>query len=169
MHTTIFKLALLATAALTLQACGVAKTTGKIAAMPVKAVYKTGEFAGKSVYHTGRLTGKGVYKTGEFAGKSVYHTGRIAGKGVYETGKFAGNTAIAAGKSVYYVGMVPVKITDKALDTSARVLSITTQAVDLTGKVVTVTRDIQAIELDAELQALKGLKNILGVFVDAKY
>jgi len=130
----------------------------KIAALPVKAVYKTGEFAGKSVYHTGRLTGKGIYKTGEFAGKSIYHTG-----------KFAGETAIAAGKGVYYVGMVPVKITDKALDTSARVLSVTTQALDLTGKVVTVTRDIQAIQLDAELQALKGMKNIIGVFVDAKY
>ena len=154
----ILKFTILAVAAATLPACGVAKTTGKIAALPVKAVYKTGEFAGKSVYHTGRLTGKGIYKTGEFAGKSIYHTG-----------KFAGETAIAAGKGVYYVGMVPVKITDKALDTSARVLSVTTQALDLTGKVVTVTRDIQAIQLDAELQALKGMKNIIGVFVDAKY
>lgn len=153
----VFKLAMIAAAAGTLSACSVAKTTGKIAALPVKAVYKTGEFAGKSVYHTGRLAGKGVYKTGEFAGKSVYHTG-----------KFAGKSAIAAGKGVYYVGTVPVKITNSALDTSARILTVTTQAVDLTGKVVTVSRDIQAMELDAELKALKGVKNILGVFVDRK-
>lgn len=169
MKNSALKLIVLACAALALPACGVAKTTGKIAALPVKAVYKTGEFAGKSVYHTGRLTGKGVYKTGEFAGKSVYHTGRIAGTGVYETGKFAGKTAIYTGKGVYYVGTVPVKITNSALDTGARVLTMTTQAVDLSGKVVTVARDIQAMELDAELLALKRAKNILGVFIDRKY
>ena len=164
----VLKLSVMAAAALVLPACGVAKTTGKIAAMPVKAVYKTGEFAGKSVYHTGRIAGKGVYKTGEFAGKSVYHTGRIAGTGIYETGKFAGEAAIATGKGLYYVGTVPVKITNSALDTTARVLTITTQAVDLSGKVVTVARDIQAMELDAELQALRSAKNILGVFIDRK-
>lgn len=164
----MFKCTALLAAAASLQACAVAKTTGKIAALPVKAVYKTGEFAGKSVYHTGRLAGTAVYKTGEFAGKSVYKTGEFAGKSVYETGKFAGKTVIATGKGVYYLGTVPVKITDKALDTSARVLSLTTEAVDLTGKIVTVTRDIQALELEAELKALKGVKNLLGIFVDAK-
>lgn len=138
-----------------LSACGVAKTTGKVAALPFKAVYKTGEFAGKSVYHTGRLAGKGVYNTGKYTGKGVYHTG-----------KFAGESVIATGKGVYYVGTVPVKVTDKALDTSARVLNVTTQAVDLTGKVVTVTRRIQATELETELAALEGATNVLGVVVD---
>jgi len=61
--------------AMALSGCQVAKTTGKVAALPFKAVYKTGEFAGKT-----------VYKTGELAGKSVYYTG----KGVYKTGEFAG-------------------------------------------------------------------------------
>lgn len=164
----ISKMALLACTALILPACAVAKTTGKIAAMPVKAVYKTTELAGKTVYHTGRLTGKGVYKTTELAGKSVYHTGRIAGTGIYETGKFAGKSTIAVGKGVYYVGSVPVKIADGALDTTARILTITTQAVDLTGKVVTVARDIQAIELDAELKLLKHSKDILGVLIERK-
>lgn len=164
----VLKLTAIAITASLLPACGVAKTTGKIAAMPVKAVYKTGELAGKTVYHTGRIAGTGVYKTGELAGKSVYHTGRIAGTGVYETGKFAGKTAIATGKGVYYIGTVPVKITNSALDTTARVLTITTKAVDLTGKAVTVSRDIQAMQLDTELQALKGMKNILSVFVDRK-
>jgi len=138
-----------------LSGCGVAKTTGKVAALPFKAVYKTGEFAGKSVFHTGRLAGKGVYKTGEYTGKGIYHTG-----------KFAGESIIATGKGVYYVGSVPVKVTDKALDTSARVLAITTQAVDLSGKVITVTRRIQAAELETELAALEGATNVLGVVVD---
>ena len=138
-----------------LAGCAVAKTTGKVAALPFKAVYKTGEFASKSIYHTGRLAGKGVYKTGEYTGKGIYHTG-----------KFAGESVIATGKGVYYVGSVPVKVTDKALDTSARVLSITTQAIDLTGKVVTVTRRIQATELETELAALEGATNVLGVVVD---
>ena len=141
-----FKLAAMTLIALTLPACGVAKTTGKVAALPFKAVYKTSEFAGKSVYHTGRL----------------------AGKTVYETGKFAGKTVAATGKGIYYIGSVPVKITDKALDTSAKVLTLTTKAVDLSGKVVTVTRDIQAMELETELQALKGIKGLLNVFVDAR-
>lgn len=153
----VLKLAALCAITLTLPACGVAKTTGKVAALPFKAVYKTGELAGKT-----------VYKTGEFAGKSVYHTGRFAGKSVYETGKFAGKTVAATGKGLYYIGTVPVKITDKALDTSARVLTLTTKAIDLSGKVVTITRDIQAMELEAELQALKGLKGLLNVFVDAR-
>ena len=151
----ILKIAAIIGAATIVTGCGVAKTTGKVAALPFKAVYKTGEFAGKSIYHTGRLAGKGVYKTGEFAGKSVYHTGRLAAKGT-----------IATGKGVYYVGTVPVKVTDRALETSAKVLNLTTQAVDLTGKVVTVSRRIQAAELETELAALQGASNVLGVVVD---
>lgn len=142
--------------AVTLSGCQVAKTTGKVAALPFKGVYKTTEFAGKT-----------VYKTGELAGKSVYYTGKYTGKGIYETGKFAGKTAVGVGKSVYYMGTVPVKITDKALDTTARVLTVTTQALDVSGKVVTTARTIQATELEAELAALKGAKNILNVVVDA--
>jgi len=138
-----------------LTGCQVAKTTGKIAALPFKAVYKTGEFAGKS-----------VLKTGEIAGKSVYYTGKYTGKGIYETGKFAGKSVATVGKGVYYMGTVPVKITDKALDTTAKVLTLTTQAADASGKVLEVTRKIQAVELDAELAALKGTANLLGVIVD---
>jgi len=62
---------------------------------------------------------------------------------------------------------VPVKITDKALDTTAKVLTVTTQAVDVSGKVITTARTIQATELEAELAALKGANNILKVIVDA--
>ena len=141
-----------------LSGCQVAKATGKVAALPFKAAYKTGEIAGKSVYYTG----KGVYKTGELAGKGVFYTG----KGVYKTGEFAAKSVAAVGKGVYYMGTVPVKITDKALDTSARVLSMTTQAVDTGGKILEVTREFKAVELDAELAALEGVKNLLGVFVD---
>jgi len=141
--------------AFALSGCQIAKTTGKVAALPFKAVYKTGEF-----------TGKTVYKTGELAGKSVYYTGKYAGKGVYETGKFAGKSVVGVGKGVYYIGTVPVKITDKALDTSAKVLTVTTQALDVGGKVVTTARTIQSAELEAELAAVKGATNILSVIVD---
>jgi len=142
--------------AVTLSGCQVAKTTGKVAALPFKGVYKTTKFAGKT-----------VYKTGELAGKSVYYTGKYTGKGIYETGKFAGKTAIGVGKGVYYIGTVPVKITDKALDTTAKVLTVTTQALDVSGKVITTARTIQATELEVELAAIKGAKNILNVVVDA--
>lgn len=144
-------LCLSAISVISLSGCAVAKTTGKVAALPFKAAYKTTEFAGKS-----------VYKTGEFAGKSVFYTG----KGIYKTGEFAGKSVAAVGKGVYYMGTVPVKITDKALDTTSKVLTITTQAAEASGKVLEVTRTIQAAELEMELKALKGATNLLSVFVD---
>ena len=64
------------------------------------------------------------------------------------------------------MGTVPVKITDKALDTTSKVLTITTQAAEASGKVLEVTRTIQAAELEMELKALKGATNLLSVFVD---
>ncbi len=146
----------LITTSVMLTGCGVAKTTGKVAALPFKAVYKTTEFAGKSVYHTGR-----------FAGKTVMGTGEMAGKTVYGTGKFAAKTVESTGKGIYYIGTVPVKITDKALDTTAKVLTITTQVADVSGKVVEMSRTIQAAELETELMAIKGASNVLKVFVDA--
>lgn len=162
------KLSLLAGfSAMALSGCQIAKTTGKVAALPFKAVYKTGEFTGKTVYKTGELAGKSVYYTGKYAGKGVYETGKFAGKGVYQTGKFAGRTVAAAGKGIYYIGTVPVKITDTALDTTAKVLTVTTQALDVSGKVITTARTIQSVELEAELAAIKGATNILNVVVDA--
>jgi len=135
-----------------LTGCQAAKATGKVAALPFKAAYKTTEFAGKT-----------VLKTGEVAGKSVFYTG----KGIYKTGEFAGKSVAAVGKGVYYMGTVPVKITDKALDTTSKVLTITTQAAEASGKVLEVTRRIQATELEMELSALKGATNLISVFVDA--
>jgi hypothetical protein len=123
--------------------------------------------SGCGVHKVVTVPAKGVYHTANFAGKAVVGTTKFAGKTVYGTTKFVGKSAITTGKGVYYVGMVPVKITDKALDTTAKVLSITTQTVDLAGRVMTVTREIQATRLDAELKALKTAKNVISVFVDA--
>ena len=136
--------AITACALTSLSGCMVAKATGQVAALPVKA----------------------VYKTTEFAGKSVYYTGKFAGQGVYETGKAVGNTVVGVGKGVYYMGTVPVKITDKALDTTSKVLTVTTQAADATGKIVSTSRQIQSAKLDAELGALQGMSNLLSVVVD---
>lgn len=99
--------------------------------------------------------------------KAGYQTTKLAGKGVVGTTKFVGKSTIATGKGVYYVGSVPVKITDKALDSSIKVLTITTMAVDLTGNVVTVSRNIQAAQLDNELRQIQTATNILSVTVDA--
>ena len=153
----ILKLALFTSfCAVSFSGCQIAKTTGKVAALPFKGAYKTTEFAGKT-----------VYKTGELAGKSVYYTGKYAGKGVYGTGKMVGKAVIGTGKGIYYIGTVPVKITDKALDTTAKVLTITTQSLDVGGRVITTARTIQSAELEAELAAIKGATNILNVIVDA--
>jgi len=128
-----------------LSGCAVVKTSGQVAALPFKAAYKTTEFVGKSAYKTTEFAAKGAYKTTGFAGKSIW----------------------ATGKGIYYVGTVPVKITDKALDTTSKALTVTTQTLDATGKAVSVTRQIKAAQLDAELAAVKGATNILSVIVDA--
>ena len=139
-------------AASLLSGCAVAKTTGKVAALPFKATYETTKFVGKSAYKTTEFAGKSVIATG----KGVYKTTEAVGKGVYNTGK-----------GIYYIGTVPVKITDKALDTGSKVLTLTTQKLDATGKAVSVTRQIQAAKLDMELSAIKSATNILSVVVDA--
>ena len=139
-------------AASLLSGCAVAKTTGKVAALPFKATYETTKFVGKSAYKTTEFAGKSVIATG----KGVYKTTEAVGKGVYNTGK-----------GIYYIGTVPVKITDKALDTGSKVLTLTTQMIDATGKAVSVTRQIQAARLDFELSAIKSATNVLSVVVDA--
>lgn len=53
----LMKLIAAACAVSLLGGCAVVKTTGKVAALPFKAVYKTGELTGKGLYYTG----KGVY------------------------------------------------------------------------------------------------------------
>lgn len=131
---TLLTVSLSLIASFALPGCIVAKTTGKVAALPFKAAYGTTKFAGKSVYHTGRLAGK---------------------------------TVMATGKGVYYVGSVPVKITDKALDTTTKVLTVTTQVVGLGGKVMTVSRQISASQLDTELAGIRASANILSVVIDA--
>lgn len=106
---------------------------------------------------------KGTGKAMALPFKATYATGKAA----VGTTKFVGKSAFATGKGVYYVGSVPVKITDKALDTTSKVLRITTQMVDLTGKVVVVSRDIQAAKLDEELGKYRFAKNVISVTVDA--
>jgi len=80
--------------------------------------------------------------------------------------KLVGKSLWATGKGVYYVGTVPVKVTNAALDTTAKMLTVTTQAVDAAGSIVTVSKDIAALRLDAELAGIKTAKNVLSVIVD---
>ncbi|MBL4854092.1 MAG: hypothetical protein JKY25_07600 [Robiginitomaculum sp.] len=124
--------------------CIVAKTTGKVAALPFKTAYKTGELATKGVYYTAKGTGTVAYKTGMFAGKGVYYTG----------------------KGTYAVANVPVKVTNAALDTNIKALTVTTQVVNLSGKVVTVSRTMQRSEVDAYINQARGAANIVSILVD---
>lgn len=56
-----------------LSGCMVAKTTGKVAALPFKGAYHTTKLAGKGVYGTGKLVGKTTFA----AGKGVYYMGSV--------------------------------------------------------------------------------------------
>jgi len=124
--------------------CVVVKTTGKVATLPFKAVYKTGELGAKGIYYAGKGTGTVVYTTGMFAGKGVYYTG----------------------KGTYHVAKVPVSVTNAALDTSAKILTVTTQVVDLSGKIVTVSRTLQRSEVDTYINQARGAANIVSILVD---
>ncbi len=128
----------------------------KVVTAPVKLAVGTTKVVGKAAIGTTKVVGKTAVGTTKFAGKTVIGGTKLVGEGLWATGK-----------GVYYVGTVPVKVTNAALDTTAKVLTITTQAVDLTGKVVSVSRDVNAARLEAELAGLKSAKNILSVFVDA--
>jgi hypothetical protein len=99
--------------------------------------------------------------------KATYFTGKTVGKGVIGTTKMVGKGAYATGKGVYYVGSVPVKITDQAMDTSTKILVMTTQVVDLSGKVFIVSSQFHASQLDSELMKFKRATNVLSVVIDA--
>ena len=131
--------------ALTLGGCVVAKTTGAVITAPVKLAGKTAELTGKTAFGATKMTGKAVVGTGKLAGKAV----------------------VGTGKGIYYIGSTPVHIANGALDTSYKVLRLTTQTVDLTGKVVSVSRDIQAIHLETELLKYRGAANVLAIAVNA--
>ena len=140
-----------AMAATVLSGCGV----HKVVTVPAKGVYKTTKFAGKTAVGATKLTGKTAVGATKLTGKAAVGTTKMVGKGVWATGK-----------GVYYVGTVPVKVTNAALDTSAKVLTVTTQMVDLTGSVVQTSREISAMQLETELKNIKRAKNILSVVVD---
>ncbi len=153
----------LALAGTLLGGCAVAKTTGKVAALPFKAAYKTGEIAGKGVYYTG----KGAYKTGEYAAKGLYYTGKGAGTVVYKTGMFTGKGVYYTGKGAVAVAKVPIRVTNAALDTTAKFLTVTTQVVDLSGKVVSLSRTVPRAEVDGYISQAKNAANVVGIVVDA--
>lgn len=145
MSNSVFKYAIIAAVAFTLSGC---KTTGKVVSAPFKGAYAVGKTTGKVAYGTGKV----AYGTGKLA----YGGTKLATKGI-----------VMVGKGVYYVGSVPVHVTDAALDSATRVVRITTEMVDLSGKVVSVYRDVQSAQLQNELLKYKGAKNVIKVFVDA--
>jgi hypothetical protein len=86
--------------------------------------------------------------------KGAYHGTRLAAKGVYYTGKGA-----------YMVGKVPVQIADGALDASARVLTLTVLTLNAAGQVTSISKDIAATSLNAELAAINAGSSLLEVIV----
>ncbi|WP_017931832.1 hypothetical protein [Robiginitomaculum antarcticum] len=129
----IYKLMLTALILPALTGCGVAKATGKVAALPVKGVYYTGKYAGKGVIGTSKLAGKGVYYTG---------------KGIYETGK------------------TTVRVTNAVLETTANVLIVTTLVVDVSGKLVTLSKLISRAEMEAHIAAAKASGRVISILID---
>ena len=131
----------------------------KVVTAPVK-------LAGKAAVGTTKIAGKAAVGTTKVVGKTAVGTTKVVGKTAVGTTKLAAKGVLATGKGIYYVGSVPVKITDAALDTTAKLLTITVQVVDLTGALVSATRVVNAARLEAELAGLKTAKNVVSVLVD---
>ncbi len=136
MHMRSFIISAICAAGL-LGGCTAAKVTGKAVALPFKTVYKTGEY-----------TTKGVFITGQGTGTVAYHTGMFTGKGTYN------------------VARVPVRVTNAALDTSIKILTVTSQVVDLSGKTVSLSQTMQRSEVDGYVMQAKGGANVLDIFID---
>jgi len=125
----------------------------------VSIIFAAGLFGGCTV---AKVTGKAA----ALPFKGAYYTGKGAGTVTYQTGMFAGKGAYYTGKGAYNVARIPIKVTNAALDTSAKVLTVTTQIVDLSGKVVAVSRTLQRSEVDAYINQLQDTANVLDILVD---
>lgn len=94
-------------------------------------------------------------------------------KAVWTGGKMAGKGLVYAGKGLWTIGKLPVRITNAALDTTSRMLLVTTQFVDLAGKIVTISSTVPKAALEAELQKIERsletadyVRDVLSVTVD---
>lgn len=179
--TVLFRMGVIAAMSSSVVGCSTLQMTGKIAGAPVKIVYKGGEMGVKGTYQVGKLTANGAWESGKLAGKGVYYGGKGAyevgefgAKGVYYTGKFAGTSVVnlveatgvgltKVGHGVYYLGSVPLKVTDAVLTTAETALDVTVLVVDTAGQVVELRKRIDALALSAELEALKQVPNLLEI------
>lgn len=177
----LFKMIVLTAMSSSLVGCSTLQMTGKVASMPVQIVYKGGEMGVKGTYNVGKFTANGAWEAGKLTGKSVYYGGKGAyevgefgAKGVYYTGKFAGTSVInlveasgvglqKVGHGMYYLGSVPLKVTDAVLTTAETALDVTVLVVDAAGQVVELRKRIDALALSAELEALKQVPNLIEI------
>lgn len=171
----VAKLVIAAGLSLSVGACG---TISAVATAPVKIVYKGGELGIKGAYNTGRIAAvgtyqsgklvtKGAYEVGELGAKGVYYTGKYAGKGVLGTLDVAGNGLVKTGRGLYYMGTVPLKVTESALTTASGALNITVRVLDAAGQVVELKKNIEMMALSSELELLKQVPNLLDVLLDS--
>lgn len=86
-----------------------------------------------------------------FAGKGLY----ITGKGVYQVGE-----------GVYKVGSATVRITQRAMNTTSELILLTTRVLNAAGAVVETSKIVRRAELDLELAALQGMRNVVEVIID---
>lgn len=172
------KLVIAAGLSLSLGACGTLEATSKFATAPVKIVYKggalgvkgayqTGKFAAVGTYQGGRLVTKGAYEVGELGAKGVYYTGKYAGQGVLGTLEMTGNGLVKTGRGLYYLGTVPLKVTESALTTASGVLTVTVRVLDAAGRIVELKKDIEMMALSSEIQLLKSVPNLVDVLLDS--
>ncbi len=90
----------------------------------------------------------------------------MTASGLYNGAKLAGKTVYYAGKGVYTVGKMTVKVADGVLDGTERLLRLTILTADATGAVVRTTREISAASLQAELAAIEATGKATEVIIE---
>jgi hypothetical protein len=178
--------AAIALAGTNLTGCQAIKVTAKVAAAPVVITYKGAELTAKGFYYTGKYGSIGSYETAKFTGKGLYY----AGKGAYEVGEFGVDAAYTIGKysvggvlntmemaghgvrkvadGLYYLGSIPVRVTERALNTTDRLLRISVRIVDTAGRIVELAKDVSALQLESELGFLKNIAGIAELVLESE-
>ena len=90
----------------------------------------------------------------------------MTASGLVSGAKFAGKTVYYAGKGVYKIGELTVRVADGVLDGTERALRLTILTMDAAGSTIRTTKLISSSALEAELALLERTPGVVEVIVE---
>jgi hypothetical protein len=166
--------------------CAALKTTARIAAAPVQITYKGAELTAKGFYYSGKYaaigtwegaklagkgayyTGKGAYDVGHFGVDIAYNTGKCTAAAILNTMEMAGNGVRQVARGLYYLGAIPLRMTERLLYAANDVIDITVRVLDTAGRVIELTKRVQALALESELAFLRDVPDLVDILLDSE-